>query len=524
MSAMFQSGLRRIQHHPYLTSAIVVVLIAVFVFLFAHGGNKSQTRTVAVTRGDIAQEVIVTGKTKPKQRIDLGFEKSGSVATVYADVGDPVKRGAPLVAQDTRELRTTLDQATANKAAALAKLEALRRGPRDEDVQIARSALQKVQQDLTNIWSGVPDIIHSAYSKSDDAVRKQLDPLFINDDRTNAALSFETNSIQTTTDAASLRTTTGNELVAWNSELATITSSTSNATLEDMLLKNRTHLTRVRALLDKAMEAIVGAASSLDAPTALTYKSYVTTGRTNVDAALTSINGELESIAAEKIAVSQAEDALNLKLAGSDPQDVVAQEATVAQIDASVRAAQVQLEKSVLRSPIDGIVTRQDAKVGQVVTANTSLVALISQGDLEIDANVPEIDIGKLAVGNPVRLTLDAFPEETFSARVVKIGPAETVNDGVVNFKITAVFEKNDPKLKSGLTANLAIHTLEKKNVLLLPQIAILQEDSGAYVRRVENGQSVKTPVRLGIRNKEGKVEILSGLSEGNMVLDIGSR
>ncbi len=516
---MFKSGLRRIQHHPYLTSAIAIVLIAVIVFLFARGGNEAPTRTVTVTRGNIAQTVIVTGKTKPKQDINLGFEKSGVVATVHAEVGDPVRRGAPLVAQDTRELRTALDQATANKTAALAKLEALRRGPREEDVQIARTALQKAQQDLTNILSGVPDILHSAYSKSDDAVRKQLDPLFLNDDRTNATLSFETNSSQTATDAGALRVAAGTELAGWNDELATITSSTPGAVLEDMLLKNRTHLTVVRALLDKTMNAIVGAASSLNDSTALTYKSYVATGRTNVDAALSSVNEELESIAAQKIAVSQAQDGLNLKLAGSDPQDVIAQEATVLQLDASVRAAEVQLEKSVLRSPIDGIVTRQDAKAGALVTANQTVAAVISAGRLEIEANIPEVDIAKLAVGNNATITLDAYGKGvTFPAHVIRIDPAETVIEGVSTYLTKFSFEQEDARLKPGMTADIAVVTARKANALIIPERAVTLQNGKRFVQRMNaEGRSEEREIMTGIRDTKGNVEVVSGLAEGDL-------
>ncbi|MBI2888514.1 MAG: efflux RND transporter periplasmic adaptor subunit [Candidatus Liptonbacteria bacterium] len=517
---MFKSGFRHIRRHPYVTSAIFIVLIVIAVFLFARGGNETLTRTVTVTRGNIAQTVIVTGKTKPKQDINLGFEKSGVVATVHVEVGDPVRRGAPLVAQDTRELRTALDQATANKSGALAKLEALRRGLREEDIQIARTALQKAQQDFTNILSGVPDIIHSAYSKSDDAVRKQLDPLFLNDDRTNATLSFETNSSQTATDAGALRAAAGTELSRWNDELAAITSSTPSTTLEDMLLKSRMHLTIVRALLDKTMNAIVGAASSLSDSTALTYKSYVATGRTNVDAALSSVNEEFEYISAQKIAASKAQDELNLKLAGSDPQDVIAQEATVAQLDASVRAAEVQLEKSVLRSPIDGIVTRQEAKVGGLVTANQTVAAVISAGRLEIEANVPEVDIAKLAVGNEAIITLDAYGKGVmFPAHVIRIDPAETVIEGVSTYITKFSFEQEDARLKPGMTADIAVTTAQKTNVLIIPERAVMLQNGKRFVQRMNaEGRIEEREITTGIRDTKGNVEVVSGLAEGDVI------
>ncbi|MEK7062550.1 MAG: hypothetical protein AAB946_00790, partial [Patescibacteria group bacterium] len=113
---------------------------------------------------------------------------------------------------------------------------------------------------------------------------------------------------------------------------------------------------------------------------------------------------------------------------------------------------------------------------------------------------------------------------------------AETIIDGVVNFKIKAVMEAQDPRVKSGLTANLDIATLSKNDALVLPQYAIIENDSGTFVKRaiVKPGSSalanitssnVKTeeiPVKIGLSSADGMVEILSGLSEGDQILNIG--
>jgi multidrug efflux pump subunit AcrA (membrane-fusion protein) len=125
-------------------------------------------------------------------------------------------------------------------------------------------------------------------------------------------------------------------------------------------------------------------------------------------------------------------------------------------------------------------------------------------------------------VNDPVNMTFDAFPGETFTGKVFFIDPAETIVSGVVDYKIKVSFDKIDPRIKSGLTANLEINTQKKDGVLVLPQFAILQTDTGSFVKEVKNGAVVQMPVTLGIRDDQGNVEVVSGVSEGDQVLNIG--
>ena len=185
-------------------------------------------------------------------------------------------------------------------------------------------------------------------------------------------------------------------------------------------------------------------------------------------------------------------------------------------------SVQAQLDKTVLRSPISGIMTKQDAKVGQIVSPNIQLVGIISEDRYQIDVNIPEVDISKIALDNPVSITLDAIQKEVFKGKVISIDPAETVVDGAVNFKVKIAFENSDSRIKSGFTANLTISTLIKENVLVLPQFAILQNDQGIFVKKIEGDNLVQTEITIGIKGRDGSVEILSGVNEGDKVANVG--
>ncbi len=173
-------------------------------------------------------------------------------------------------------------------------------------------------------------------------------------------------------------------------------------------------------------------------------------------------------------------------------------------------------------APISGTITQFDAKVGQSASPNVPLVSIMSDAGYEVDAGVSETDVGKVSVNDTVTMTLDAFQNEIFSGSVFYIAPAETNTQGVVNYLIKISFSKSDPRLKSGLTANIDIQTKHKDNVLILPQYAILQNDSGTFVETLENNTVKQNPVTLGIADQKGNVEIISGVTEGEQVLNIG--
>ena len=99
--------------------------------------------------------------------------------------------------------------------------------------------------------------------------------------------------------------------------------------------------------------------------------------------------------------------------------------------------------------------------------------------------------------------------------------PAEIGVVGVADDKIAVIEPKADGRLKGGLTANLSIETVRKENVLILPQFAIIENDQGTFVRKA-GAVSADIPVRIGIRSQDGRVEVVSGVTEEEEVLNIG--
>jgi multidrug efflux pump subunit AcrA (membrane-fusion protein) len=512
-----------LKKYPYWSAIVLLVILSVLFYSFS--GRGTSTETISVNRDTITQEVSVTGKTKPSENVDLAFDRGGRVVWISAQVGDHVTPGQVLAQTDTSDLSAQLKEALGGLASQQAKLDELIRGSRPEDIQIKQTQLNKAKQDLANYYSSVADSLNDAYSKAEDAVRKQTYDMFTNPEDANAQLSFTTNNSQARIDAESQRAIANQMLIIWKNELLGITAFSAQTDLDDALAKAQLRLTTARTFINRLNDALVNQ-TGLPSATVTTYKANVTTARSNINTALSEINSLAQNISSQKIVVATSQSQLDLEKAGSTPETIKAQSAQVTQAQGSVDAIRARIAQSYIRSPINGIVTKQDAKLGEIATAGNALISVISSSNLQIESNVPEVDIGKLAVANSVNITLDAFPGETFSGHVVAIDPAETIVDGVVNYKITVSFDEVNQKIKSGLTANLRIITQKKEGVLVLPQYAILENDNGSFVRMYDDAQQTTTdvPVVLGIRSSNGTVEIISGVTEGQRVANIGAK
>lgn len=511
--------LHKFRARPYLWSAVLIIILAGGYFYFK-SGQKAPPDTITVERSDIVQEVSVTGNTKPAQTVELSFESGGRISEIDAAVGDRVSAGQTLARVDVGELSAQLSQAQAQVAAAKAKLDELTRGTRLEDIAITKTELAQAEQNLTNLYLGIPDILNDAYAKANDAVRKETSGLFYNEE-TSPQLAFNTNNSQAKSQAEYERLQAGHDLNDWKTQLALISVASPTSTLDRALETGKSYLIDVRNFLNRVMDTLVGATGLVNQTTLATYEANVTIGINNVNTATANVNNREQAIAAQEITVTKAINQLALEVAGSTPEDIAAQSAQVAEAEANVALIEARLTKSALRSPLNGIVTRQDGKVGAIVSPGVSIISVISAGELEIEAFIPEVDIGKILVNNTAAITLDAYGDSVkFTGHVVFIEPAATVVEGVPTYKTTLQFDKEDSRVKPGMTANLDILTAERKATLILPQRSIIYEGGKTFVTAVKNdGSEEKQPVALGLSGSDGNVEILSGVSEGEKVL-----
>ena len=566
----------------YLFFGLIIIIIALLIYFFTRE-KEQEYNTFSVEKGDLIQEVSVIGRVEPVKRVDLAFEKSGRIAKVAVDVGDQVVVGQSLVELDNNDLIAQLaqDQAALESAQASLKqyeaaletqqanLDELKVGAKLEEIQVTETKVSnaektladvkvtlenvrsKAEIDLTNLYDEVEDILNDAYFKADDALNKQIDVLFSNDSSTDPRITFSTSDSQAKIDVEQGRVVVGQSLSLFKSDLDNL----SSLDLDQALVNGDSYLIVIRDFLNRLNET-VNAAVSLSATTLSTYKTNINTARTNVNTAISNINSQKQLIAAQKItnqnninsaqagvneaqnALTLANDELILKKSGATDEQIRAQEAQVKQAElniisqkaqikqaqAKIENVQAQLAKTVLSSPINGVVVKQEAKVGEIISLNTIVVSIFSQADFEIKSNVPEADIAKISLDNLAKVTLDAYGSDIeFNTKVTNINPAEKIIEGVATYQVTLNFINKDERIKSGMTADINILTAEKKDVLIISSRAVIKKNGEKFVKLLIDQEGKKTikevNIETGLKGSGGKIEIIKGLESGDQIV-----
>jgi HlyD family secretion protein len=195
--------------------------------------------------------------------------------------------------------------------------------------------------------------------------------------------------------------------------------------------------------------------------------------------------------------------------------------AQAAQAQAALNQAQVNLSKTVIRSPIDGIVVGRNVDVGQTVAASLSAPTLFvlagSLDDMELKANIDESDLGAIADGQPVAFTVDAYPRETFTGRVRQVRLNPVVEQNVVTYAAIISARNPELKLKPGMTANVTIEVARRDDVLRVPAAA-LRFKPADDVKKAFGAEGIRTPGTAVWQMVDGAlrpVGVTAGASDG---------
>ncbi|MFL5732193.1 MAG: HlyD family efflux transporter periplasmic adaptor subunit [Chloroflexia bacterium] len=246
-----------------------------------------------------------------------------------------------------------------------------------------------------------------------------------------------------------------------------------------------------------------------------------------------------------KEAVAQAQANLNKVKAGATPQEIkesqskvdaaqaaldkvksgptatdeaiLGEQINLAQI--SVDNANAQLADARLTSPIDGTVLSIDLDVGEIAGGQQPVAVVADTISLRIKADIDEIDVGRVRAGQPVTVTLDAYPGEKMGGSIEALAPGATLKQGSTVYQATIVFTPTEGVIpREGMAANVDVTAQRKDNALLLPNRAFETVGRREYVTIAENGTTRKVEVETGLTNATD-TEVVSGLKEGQQVV-----
>lgn len=202
-------------------------------------------------------------------------------------------------------------------------------------------------------------------------------------------------------------------------------------------------------------------------------------------------------------------------------------EARLQQSEAQRQATQVQFEDTQLRAPFAGTITQKFATEGAFVTPTTSasnatsatstaIVALAS--DLEVMAEVPEADIGKIYPGQAVEIVADAFPDQVFKGQVRLIAPEAIERQNVTLFQVRIDLLSGQTELLSNMNVTVAFIGEQLTDALVVPTIAVITQEGQSGVLIPGEGDRIRfRPVTLGSQVGE-QIQILEGIEEGDLI------
>jgi RND family efflux transporter MFP subunit len=237
--------------------------------------------------------------------------------------------------------------------------------------------------------------------------------------------------------------------------------------------------------------------------------------------------GDLElALAQAKVALEQAEYNLNqlkdVLHASQDRIKIAESELEVAEL--AVARAQKQLDEATITAPFDGVVAAVYVKEGDITPSPTMapkiIIYLITPNHMELSAEVDEIDIAEVKLGQSAVISLDALPDKQLEGVVTLVSSVPIIEAGLVLYKVKIGFDvPQGLDLKVGMSATADIIVQQRENALLVPERAIERDSQGKPMVWVKiNEQIEERPVVTGISDGL-QTEILDGLKEGEIVV-----
>ena len=421
--------------------------------------------TAAVERQSLPIKVSANGTVKPEESINVSPKTAGILKKLLVKEGDTVKKGQILAYMDNSNLQGQLTQAQGQLAQQEANRQKLIAGNRPQDIAQAQFVLDEAKATLQKAIAGnrSQDIAQAeARLKSDQALLAKAE-----DD-------FRRNEQLYKSGAISLQT-----------------------------------VNQKRADRDSALANVAQAQQAL---------------------ALQKVGSRSEDIEQARAIVRQKQQALALLKAGTRLEDINAARAQVTSARGSLQTIQAQLNDTILRAPFDGVVTQKYADPGAFVTPTTSgssvssatsssIFSLAAQN--QVVANVAEVNVGKIHLGQKVIITADAYPGKTFDGRVSQIGAQATVEQNVTSFQVkVAIVTDASSLLRPGMNVTADFQVGQLENALVVPTAAVVRQEkaTGVYVMGANNSQPVFIPIQTGV-TVNNFTEVRSGLKGNEKVL-----
>lgn len=185
---------------------------------------------------------------------------------------------------------------------------------------------------------------------------------------------------------------------------------------------------------------------------------------------------------------------------------------------AQLELAKINLAKTRIAAPFDGITGLRMFSPGDYINAGTELLEVVDISRMKVDFAIPEIHLTRIAVGQPLDVSLDAFPTETFKGKITAISPL--IDEKGRSIRVRGEIDNSDGRLRPGLFAQIRLTTSSEQS-LTLPEEALIPQGNQYFVYRVKDKTIEIVPVKIQQR-KNTRVAVTGPLNEGDVVVTAG--
>ena len=487
--------------------AIVLAVIIGVVYMVLQVTNNQEITyvTTVVERGPVEQLISVSGMVEAEQRAELAFPATGIVSAVNVRPGDVVVAGDVLVTLQSATLAADRQDALAARTRAVATRDELLAGPQSEARAATAESVAFKAASLETIKNTQADLVANAYrnllssgltASSDDASEAAVAPVVSG---TYACTEQGTYTLETYSSSAQS---------GYSLRLSGLESGTYPVSFEQPTIIG---VCGLRLLFDRDSR-YSNTTWSITIPNQ--QSSQYTINRNAYTLAQTQAASAI-AVAEQDLLVTEAN--ANNTNAPARSESITRANADINSADARIARIDAQIEERVIRAPFAGTIMEVGVLPGE--TASTQpVVTLLAASDFELTARIPEIDIGKLAAGQPVRAVFDARTDQILTGTVEFISLQATMIEGVAYYEAIISLATTPDWMRSGLNADIDVVILEVADSLRVPSRFITQTDATAQVRTKVDDLVATTTISIILAGNDGYTAI-TGLNEGDIVV-----
>ncbi len=488
---------------------LLTLVAGLFLYFFL---RPTEPPYVVVRRGAIRGTVSASGEVVSARQAILASRISGLVEEVPVKAGQEVVSGTLLVRLSTEGLEVRVKEAQLRLEIAQLRLEKARQGASPEEVFAAQAELEAGEAWLARLQAG-------ARAEEVAIARQEVveAEAALEESRASSAVAVESARLNWEISANALRNAQDiYSRTYWENERLRRLGIPLSQTQQDAETQAWRGVEDAEDMMEQARLAYERALRAQE--TAMTSaQARLAAARTRLQSLLAGPNEAERAEAKARVARAQATLARLQAEPDSVEVQILERELFLARL--ALEEARSELDKASLRAPFAGTVVEVAAKEGEMVGAYASLVRLADLRQLQVRARIDEIDVGWVSPGQPVTVTLDAFPGRPLRGTVQEIAPAVTIERGSAFYMATVALQTPvTVTLRLGMAANLTIVTVEKSDALLVPRQAVERVGEGYYVTVVREGKSERVRITLGVADPQ-HYEVLSGLAEGDRVV-----